>query len=148
MTIRRQHGKRRGATAVETAFVLLPLFVFLFGILEYCWLLANWNLLNNAAREGCRFAIVNNTDPTLSTDVQTTVNQYMAGASSNFNAFTVSVSGTHQGVATAVNNLAPGDLVVVSVSGQYRFLDIIPGVPMPATAPISSSVTMVCEGGT
>ncbi len=72
----------------------------------------------------------------------------MAGGSANFNSFTVTVSGTHQGVATPVNNLAPGDLIIVSVSGQYRFLNIIPVAKLPTTVTITSSVTMVCEGAT
>ncbi len=148
MVIRKLRGERRGTTVVETAMVLIPLMMLLFGIIEYCWLLTNWNLLNNAAREGCRYVVVNNTDPTISADVQTIVNGFMAGGSANFNAFTVTVSGTHQGVATPVNNLAPGDLIVVSVSGQYRFLNIIPVAKLPTTVTITSSVTMVCEGGT
>lgn len=148
MVIRPLGDKRRGAAAVETALVMIPLFMVLGGIFEYGWLVANWNLLNNAAREGCRYAVVNNTAPTINADVTTTVNNFMAGASSNFNSFTVTVSGTHQGVSTAVNNLVPGDLLVVSVSGQYRYMNIIPNIHLPATLTITSSVTMVCEGGT
>jgi Flp pilus assembly protein TadG len=148
MVIRPQRGERRGATAVETGLVLIPLAMFLFGIFEYGWLLMNWNLLNNAAREGCRYALVNNTDPTIGTEVQGVVNNYMAGEAGNFNSFTVTESGTHLGVSTPINNLAPGDLITVTVTGQYRFMNVIPLVKMPATITITSSVTMVCEGGT
>jgi hypothetical protein len=72
----------------------------------------------------------------------------MAGENACFTAFTVTVSGTHNGVATAVNNLSAGDLITVSVSGTYRFMNIIPLIKMPTTLSISSSVTMGCEGGT
>lgn len=147
--IRRQiRGRRRGATAVETAMVLIPLLMVIFGVFEYGWLLMNWNLLNNATREGCRYAVVNNTSTTISTDVQTLVNGYMAGETKNFNSFTVTVSGTHNGVSTAVNNLVAGDMVTVTVSGQYRFMNVIPLVTMPATMTMTSSVIMVCEGAT
>jgi Flp pilus assembly protein TadG len=74
MLIRKLHGKRRGATIVETALVMIPLTMFIFGIFEYGSLLMNMNLVNNASREGCRYALVNNTSSTIATDVQTVVN--------------------------------------------------------------------------
>jgi Flp pilus assembly protein TadG len=144
----RLHGERRGATAVETALVLIPLTMMVFAIFEFGSLLMNWNLLNNSAREGCRYALVNNTSATINTDVQTVVDNFMAGKQGNFNNFTVTVSGTHNGVATSVNNLVAGDLIVVTVTGQYRFLNCIPFYTMPSTPTLTSSVTMVCEGGT
>jgi Flp pilus assembly protein TadG len=146
MVIRQPRGKRRGATTVETAMVLIPLTVVIFGIFEYGFLLMNWNLLNNAAREGCRYAMVNNTSGTISPDVQTIVSGYMAGETKNFTSFTVAVSGTHQGVSTTVNNLVAGDMITVTVSGQYHFMNIIPVASLPATVTLSSSVVMVCEG--
>jgi hypothetical protein len=107
----------------------------------------DWNLLNNAAREGCRYAVVNNTDPTISTDVQTTVTRFMAGQTSAFTNFTVTVSGTHLGVATPVNSLVAGDMITVSVSGTYKFMNIIPLIKLPTSYAITSSVIMGCEGG-
>ncbi|HKI17895.1 MAG TPA: TadE/TadG family type IV pilus assembly protein, partial [Isosphaeraceae bacterium] len=108
--------------AVETALVMTLMTSFVFGIFEYSRLLMNWQLLNNAAREGCRFAIANNTSTTITTQVQTIVTQYMAGQTTSFSNFTVTLSGTHLGVSTAINSLAPGDLVTVTVSGTYNFL--------------------------
>lgn len=151
MLIRQRSGRRRAATIVETAFVLIPLSMLIFGVFEYGWLLMNWNLLNNASREGCRFALVNNTSTTIDTDVQTVVTNFMAGKDANFNSFTVTVSGTHAGVAytgTGVNNLVAGDLITVTVSGQYRCMNVVPFLKLPTTISITSSVTMVCEGAT
>jgi hypothetical protein len=59
----------------------------------------------------------------------------------------VTVTGTHLGVATAVNNLAAGDMVTVTVSGTYKFMNIIPLAKMPTSFTITSAVIMVCEGG-
>lgn len=148
--IKRQHrvGRRRGAVAVETAFVMLLFTTFVFGVFEYCRVLMDWNLLNSAAREGCRYALVNNTSTTISTQVQTLVTNYMAGESSNFTNFTVTVSGTHLGVSTAINSLAAGDMITVTVSGTYKFMNIVPLVSMPTTLTLKSAVIMVCEGGT
>ena len=150
MHLRQRRAERRGATVVETAAVMIPLLMVIFAIFEYGWLLMNWNLLNNASREGCRYALVNNTNSTIATDVQTTVTNYMAGQNANFTAFTVTVGGTHSGTTytgAGVNNLAPGDLITVTVTGQYKFMKIIPGYTPPANFSITSSATMVCEGG-
>lgn len=140
--------RRRGATAVETALVMIPTLTFVFGIFEYGRLLMDWNLLNNAAREGCRYALANNVNPSISADVQAVVTNYMAGRDAGFTNFTVTVSGTQGGVSTPVNNLAPGDMITVTVSGDYQLLKIIPLVSMPGPLSLSSSVTMICEGGT
>jgi Flp pilus assembly protein TadG len=149
MRVRPLRGARRwGAAAVETGLVLLPMTIFLCGLFEYSRLIMDWNVLNNAAREGCRYALVNNTSSTVSTDVTTIVTNFMGNETANFTGFTVTVSGTHQGTATAVNNLVAGDLITVKVTGQYQFLKIIPVVPIPASLTITSAVTMVCEGAT
>lgn len=140
--------RNRGAIAVETALVMILFTSMVFGIFEFCRLFLDWNLLNNAAREGCRYALVNNTSSTIASDVTATVNQYMGAEGANFSNFTVTVSGTHNGVATTVNNLAAGDMITVTVSGTYRFMNIIPLIKMPTTLTITSAVTMGCEGGT
>jgi Flp pilus assembly protein TadG len=144
MVIRK--ARREGSAVLETAIILIPLFMFIFGIFEFGRLLMDWNLVNNAAREGCRYALVNNTATSISTDVQNVVTTRLGRSTASFNNLTISVSGTHQGAATAVNNLLPGDFITVTVSGQYKFLNIIPLVPMPSLT-INSSVTMLCEGG-
>src|SRR5437660_2146229 len=147
--INRQHrdNNRSGAATLETALVMIPMVMLLFGVFEYGRLLMDWNLLNNAAREGCRYALVNNTASTINTDVKDVVLSKMTGRDASFTGFTVAMSGTHLGVSTPINNLVPGDMITVSVSGQYRFMNIIPFVTMPALT-IRSSVVMVCEGGT
>jgi len=137
-------GQRRGGAAIETAVVMIPVCLVFFGVFQYGRLLMDWNILNNAAREGCRYALVNNTASTISTDVQTLVTSKMGKEIASFSNFTVTVSGTHLGVSTAVNNLVAGDLITVTVSGKYLFMSL-PMIPTP-TLTINSSVTMVCEG--
>jgi Flp pilus assembly protein TadG len=140
--------QRRGAVAVETAAMMIWITMLLFGFFEYGRLLMDWSLLNNAAREGCRYALVNNTSSAISTGVQGVVTSYMAGRTTSFSNFTVTVSGTHAGVATAVSSLEPGDPITVRVTGTYKFLNIIPLMHLPASLSLSSSVMMLCEGGT
>lgn len=139
-----QGGRRYGAAAVETAFVMIPVCLVFFGVFEYGRLLMDWNVLNNAAREGCRYALVNNTSPTISNDVQSLVTAKLGVESKSFSNFTVTVSGSHLGVSTPVANLVAGDLITVTASGKYIFINI-PLIPTPALT-ITSAVTMVCEG--
>jgi Flp pilus assembly protein TadG len=149
MTIRAlRNGRRRGAVTVETALVMMLLLTCVLGVFEFGRLLMDWNVLNNAAREGCRYALANNTSTTISTDVQTIVTNFMGGEIASFSNFTVTVSGTHQGVATAVNSLSAGDMITVTVSGTYKFMNIIPIIKMPTSFTISCAVTMGCEGAT
>ena len=143
----RKLGLRRGAVAVEAASVMIVVSSLIFGVFEFSRLFMDWNLLNNAAREGCRYAIANNTSTALSTNVQTLVTTFMAGQTTSFTNFTVSVTGTHQGVSTPVNNLSAGDLVTVTVSGTYKFMNIIPLAKMPTSFVLKSAVIMGCEGG-
>jgi Flp pilus assembly protein TadG len=146
-TVRSRGRLRRGSTIVETAVVLLLTMTLILGVFEYCRLIMDWSLLDNAAREGCRFALANNTDTNISSEVQSTVTNFMAGENANFTNFTVSVSGTHNGTTTAVNSLAAGDWITVTVSGKYKFMNIVPLVTMPSLT-VTSTVTMICEGGT
>ena len=133
---------------VETAIIISLVLMVILGVFEYARLLLDWSLLNNAAREGCRYALANNTSTTLTTSVQTIVTNYMAGETKSFSSFTVTISGTDGGVATAVSNLGPGDPITVTVTGTYKFLNVIPLVKMPTSFTITSAVTMLCEGGT
>ena len=137
--------RRRGAATLELAFVAIPVFMVVFGIFEYGRLLMDWTVLNAAAREGCRYALVNNTNSTISTDVQTLVTARLGKEAASFTKITVTVSGTHNGVSTTVPNLAAGDPITVSVSGPYHFMNVIPLIPMPPLT-ISSSCTSICEG--
>jgi Flp pilus assembly protein TadG len=149
MMIPKLRGKRRwGATAVETGLIMIPLTVFLFGVFEYGRLVMDWNLINNAAREGCRYALANNTSSTINSSVQTVVTNCMGNQTGSFSNLTVTVSGTHAGTSTAVNNLLAGDMITVTVTGNYKFMNVIPLVKTASTLSISSSVTMLCEGGT
>jgi Flp pilus assembly protein TadG len=149
MAIRTHRAARRaGAEVVEVSLVLIWMIVFLMGVFEYGRFLMDWNVLNNATREGCRYALANNTNTSVSSNVSTLVTNYMGGENVNFTGFSVTVTGTHNGVATTVNNLAAGDLITVTAGGTYRFMNVIPYVAMPVSFSMNCSITMACEGGT
>jgi Flp pilus assembly protein TadG len=136
-------SRRCGATAIETAFVMLPVILLLCGVFQYGRLLMSWNVLNNAAREGCRNALVNNTKSTIAADIDTLVRAKMGSQLASFTTFSVTVTGTHNGASVAVTNLVAGDFITVTVSGNYKFLNL--PIPTP-TLTMTSAVTMVCEG--
>lgn len=143
-------GKRRALTMVETAFVIIPLMMLLLGVFVYGQLLMDWNLLNNAAQQGCRYALANNTNSSISSNVLSIVNACLAGKSTSLSNVSISLSGTHQGnsyVGNSVSNLAPGDPITVTVTATYQFPNVIPLVTMPSTMSFSSSSTLMCEGG-
>lgn len=74
--------KRRGrpaAALVETAAVVTVFLMVLFGVFEYCRLIFVQQMVENAAREGARYAIVNTPDTNLVADTQAQVNARMAG---------------------------------------------------------------------
>lgn len=91
--LRRQHSrKRNAATIVEAAFVLSICLMFLFGILEYGRFVMTLQVMENAAREGARFAVVNTNEATTA-DVIARVNQKMAGIQNSIVGYQVTVTG-------------------------------------------------------
>jgi Flp pilus assembly protein TadG len=83
--------RRSAAALIETAAVLVIFLMLLFGVFEYCRLLFVKQLVDNAAREGARFAIVNTTDANLIADTQAVVNARMAGMQGAVNNWQVQV---------------------------------------------------------
>src|SRR4051794_37857280 len=77
--VRTRRHARSGAALVETAAVCVIFFLLLFGVFEYCRFIFVKQLLDNAAREGARYAVVTPTNPTLITDTQAVVNYRMGG---------------------------------------------------------------------
>src|SRR5208283_594982 len=72
-------SRPRGAVVLETAIIISLVLTVILGVFTYARLLTDWSLLNNAAREGCRYALVNNTSSTVSSSVQSIVTGYMGG---------------------------------------------------------------------
>jgi Flp pilus assembly protein TadG len=60
--------QRRGATVVEFSIVCVILFLFLFGIFEYCRYLFILDITTNAARDAARYAAVHTNGPTMPGD--------------------------------------------------------------------------------
>jgi Flp pilus assembly protein TadG len=130
--------KRRGAYLVEFALVSIIFFMFLFGILEYARLLMMMEMLENAAREGARFAVVHTSDMT-TLDVQNQVDTRLANLGAELQSYNRTTSihvytadSTTGGPVDANGNpvsdwtLAPftnakfGQTIAVQITGTYR----------------------------
>jgi Flp pilus assembly protein TadG len=126
---------------VEFAFIAIVLFMFLFGIVEYGRFIMMLQLVNNAAREGARAAIVNQS--TMSDiQLQGVVMNYLAEQDVQLQ--NLSVKAYQIDPATG-NNLGSwssagfGQALAVQVQGNYKpllpsFLFMKSGVSVQGTA--------------
>src|SRR5579883_1210428 len=70
-----------GNTILESVFTLVPLFAFIFAFFDFGLLLFRWATLQNAVREGCRYAITYQTSNGNGQDgsIEAVVQQYAMG---------------------------------------------------------------------
>ncbi len=139
---------RRGAAVLETALVLNLLLLGLLGIFEYGRLVMIRQLMDNAAREGARLAVVGTAaDPEVTTaQIQSTVLSYLAGQSLSG----VSVSVYQANPTTWANiglwNQTPyGGAIAVEIDATY--VPIIPttfGI-LPSPMPLKVVSMMLSE---
>lgn len=89
--LRSLRHRRRATYLVEFAVAATVFFLFLFGVIEYGRLLMTRHLLDNAAREGARYAVVN-TSTAQTSDVQNTVDHYLVGAKAQLTGYNKTTS--------------------------------------------------------
>jgi Flp pilus assembly protein TadG len=118
---------RKGTNLVETAIVISILLVFVFGLFEYGRFIMVRNVYENAAREGCRYAVVHTNDKTTA-DVQNHVVQFLGGTgyqlenfnlTSNISVYKVDNSGNIIS-GQSWTDAAFGEKIAVWISGDYR----------------------------
>jgi Flp pilus assembly protein TadG len=145
MTTRRAaRVRRRGATAVEVAAVLSVFLLFLFSVFEYGRFVMMSNLLINATREGCRYALVHSQDATVVSDVQGVVRSRLAGQAGQLPDLNIQVYPTNN-PAAALNTTNPDDPITVMATGTMTSL--FPKLPyLPNSFTLRSSSVMTCEG--
>lgn len=118
---------RRGATLVETAFVISIFLMFLFGIFEYGRFVMTRQLMENAAREGARWAIANTYNGTAA-QVRNVVDARLGVARNQLVGYTPATSilvyaADSNGNAisgVAWNDAAFGEYIAVEVVGTYQ----------------------------
>jgi Flp pilus assembly protein TadG len=151
MRVRETPRRKRSAMAlVEATLVMSIALLILMGILEYGRFMMTKQLLENAAREGARYAIVNTQNVSTSA-VQNYVDGYLFGQSMQLTNYdkTTSITinkvdpttGTTTGAWTSAQF---GDSIAVSISGTYQ-----PVLPvflfMPSPVSIAGTCVMKSE---
>jgi hypothetical protein len=125
--MRTRPNRRRGASIVEAAFILPILVLFLFGIFEYCRFIFLLQMVENAAREGARFAVTRTADGTTMQNVIDYTTSKMVGRQSELSGYNVTVQNVDPNtgipVPGAAWNDAPfGGAIMVQITGTYSFM--------------------------
>jgi Flp pilus assembly protein TadG len=120
----RQPAERRrtGATVVETAAVVVVFLLFLFGIMEYCRVIFVRQLIENASREGARYAVVNSNTSNVISNTKSRVSQVMAGMDSKVGNFTTTVfeSDSSGNYVDDPSNASFGQYICVQIDCDYN----------------------------
>jgi Flp pilus assembly protein TadG len=144
LTVRRK-PIRRGATIVEMALVLPICLLFLMGLFDFCRLLMVRQVVDNAAREGARYATVSTISVSTSA-VQTVVQNFLAGQLPG-SAATIQVylvdpaTGNNLGDWTTARL---GQAIAVQVTGTYTPM-LSKFSLLPSTVPVNATATMRSE---
>jgi Flp pilus assembly protein TadG len=111
---RRRRCAHRGAAAVEFALVAPVFFIFIFGLIEYGRLVMVQQILTNAAREGCRVAILTTAT---TTSVTTAVTNYLTSAG---------ISGSTPTVSPNPATATTGQTITVTVTIPFSSVSWLP----------------------
>jgi len=121
--------RRRGSTGnamLESVFTLLPLIAILTFFFDMTFAIFSWSTIQNAVREGCRYAITFQTSGSLGQDasIEQMVQQYAMGLITSSNASLMHVNyftplAPNTAIALGANPPGnyPGNIVEVSVQG-------------------------------
>ena len=116
-----QARRRTGAAVVEFAVVAPLLFALVLGIIEFGRAMMVLELLNNAARAGCRAGVLSGSS---NTDVNSAITTALTGSGVNSPSTTIDVNGSQADVSTAQT----GDTISVTVSVGA---DAVTWLPVP-----------------
>lgn len=149
---RRARNARRGTALIETALILPVCLLFIFGIMEYGRYLMMVHLINNATREGARYA-VSHTQPVIidgvtygnaTSDVTNVVNRFMMNhklVNQTTSVYRSDANGNNIGAWTTADS---GDSICVQIAGQFQW--ITPRLlRLPATTPLQVRSVMRSE---
>jgi Flp pilus assembly protein TadG len=118
-----RNRRRAGNALLEFAFTVLPTFALIFAFVDFGLLMFRWATLQNAVREGCRYAITFQTANGAGQDasIEAVVQQYAMGivkATDNPQDILVKYySPSNLNTAIASGGNVPGNIVEVSVQG-------------------------------
>jgi Flp pilus assembly protein TadG len=117
----RRNRRRAGNALLESVFTLLPTFALIFAFIDFGLLLFRWATLQEAVREGCRYAITFQTvaGEGQNASIEAIVQQYGMGlvttTDSPQHIFVNYYSVTNLNTPIATGGNVPGNIVQVSV---------------------------------
>lgn len=127
MRTRPPHPRRPAATLVETSVVISIALLFMFGIFEYGRFVMTKQLMENAAREGARWAVVHTYDGTTAqvqdaADAKLGVGrQQLVGYVKTTNITVAAADDAGNTISgKAWNDAAFGENVSVTITGTYK----------------------------
>ena len=130
----KRRARSGGSSVLESVFTLLPTFALIFGITDFGLMIFRWTTLQNAVREGTRYAITFQTQSGLGQDasVESIVQQYALGfvktTDSPQTIYVKYYSTSNMNTAIASGGNIPGNIVEVSVQGvSYGWLAPLSG---------------------
>ena len=147
--MRLRSQRRRGATIVESAFVLPVALLLLLGTFEFCRFIFFIQVAENAAREGARYATARTGDGTTTANVTTYVTDQMAGRQAELTGMTITVAYVDPTTGTAIPSTTWTDApfsasIMVRINGTYSPL-VSSFLGMPASFPIQVTSIMGSE---
>ena len=146
MTSRKQRVRRRGVAAVEMALVAPVLFMFVFAIIELSRLGMVTQALTNAARDGCRVAVLPNN---VTSDVQTRLNTSLTSFGVSPGSVTaVDTDPGTQGAWIMPSNWATasgGTAVTLTVRLPFTQVSWLPSPFFLSSAVVTGSATLSSE---
>ena len=137
MRLARKGRERGGAAIVEMAFVLPIFIVLVLGQIESSRLGMVAQLLNTAAREGCRVAVINGKTQG---DVQARVDAVLSGSGISVGTVTPTCTGT-----TTWDEAPAGTPITVSFSVPFSQVSWLPTPYYLKDANVTASATMSSE---
>lgn len=123
-------ARRRGAAAVEFALVAPLLVVLVFGMIEFGRMFMAEQVLTNAAREGARKAVL---PGATDAQAQTTIDDYLSGAS---------ITGHSRSVSPSTTSAEGGTAITVTVSVPYNQVSWLPVSTFLPGKTLSAKVVM------
>jgi Flp pilus assembly protein TadG len=143
----KRNRKRSGTVIMELGMMLLPTFAIIFGFLDVGFAIFTWNTLQNAVREGTRYAITMRTDGQSPSGQINSIKRQTATWSMNFvSATSTSTTGPQvpwvdvrffdpvsNAAQTGVGSNSPGNVVEVSIRNYpYKWMFPFSGTLFPA----------------
>ena len=140
----RTRRARRGLTLVETAIVIGLVLLMLFGLYEYGRFVMVRQVVQNAAREGARLAVVS-ADRLTTSDLQNTVTNYLAGQQIGVPTISIYWADPNTGANLGQwDHAAFGQGIAVEIIASYQ--PVLPQLlKMQPTIPLRVKIVTLCE---